>query len=301
MNLYELSNVVRREVPREWSDDVRDMDAVYSYFEGLVLPTLDSSRIGEYRRVFRLLLAWSAGGKKPTQAQAEVFFHAKVEFAQLRRIIAAASASSDQDSWNKQLCTLANDLAVPTRKAKHSSARDFQWEAYLAAIFELSGCTVHFQEPPDLIVSTDSFRLGCAAKRPRSVRKIEANCRDAANQIRRSGLPGIVALDLSFALGVGGCINTDDIEGAATYVEAATVQFLAQHGSVLARTCDAESVIAIITYLHMPVLVIPTLEVTSAFRWTILPRLKPTDSRFHWIWDLERRIDSGVFNAHAAR
>jgi hypothetical protein len=301
MNLYELSNVVRRERPREWSDDVRDMDAVYSYFEALALPTLASSRIGEYRRVFRALLAWSAGGEKLTPAKAEIFFHAKVEFAQLRRIIAAARSSSNQASWNRQLRTLAKDLAVPVRNAKHSSARDFQWEAYLAAVFELSGCVVCFQEPPDLIVSTDSFRLGCAAKRPRSVRNIEATCRDAVDQIGRSGLPGIVALDLSFALGVEGCINTDQIEGAATYLEAATIQFLAQYGSVLARVCEKENVVGIFTYVHMPVLVIPTLEVTSAYRWTIIPLLKPTDSRFAWIWELERRIDIGVFNFLAAR
>jgi hypothetical protein len=162
-------------------------------------------------------------------------------------------------------------------------------------VFELSGCTVQFEEPPDLLITTDTFKIGCAAKRLRTTRKTEANCRDAVDQIRRSGLPGIVALDISFALGAEGCINTNDRSGGRIFVKTRVLQYLEEYGGVLAKICDADDIIGVFIYLHMPMLVVPTLEVTSVFRLEILTFLRPSDPRLSWIKKLEHLVGMGHF------
>lgn len=175
----------------------------------------------------------------------------------------------------------------------------FQFESWIAAVLKIGGCAVRFAEPPDLIIDLSAadtmFSLGCAAKRPRSVNKVQANCRDAVRQIRRSGLPCVVALDLSFALGVDSCVMTTNRESGWISAKLRSDEFLSESLTMLSKACDDVNTIAILMYLQLPVVVTTTFEITSAYRWTILRLLRPDDDRMPLVQELELRLNEGMF------
>ncbi len=73
--------------------------------------------------------------------------------------------------------------------------RSTQFELYVAALCKRGGLAVKFREP-DCVITVGGVRLGLAAKRaggPGHVRRLFV---DAASQLRRAGLVGVVALSL---------------------------------------------------------------------------------------------------------
>ena len=80
-----------------------------------------------------------------------------------------------------------------------SSARDFQFEALVAALFRRADYDVRLAEP-DVVVMTELGPIGVAAKRPRSEGNLRRLFEDADDQIRRSGHDGLVAVDISYLL-----------------------------------------------------------------------------------------------------
>ncbi len=80
-----------------------------------------------------------------------------------------------------------------------SSARDFQFELFIGAIFKRGGYDVSFEDP-DVIVRGSFGDVGIAAKRPRSMDNLPRLFEDADDQIDRSGKLGLIALDISFLI-----------------------------------------------------------------------------------------------------
>ncbi len=74
-------------------------------------------------------------------------------------------------------------------------ARNTQFELYAAALFQGAGIPTLLREP-DGIITAGEVRLAVAAKRPGSSSHIRRLVRDAAKQVRKVGIPGIVALSL---------------------------------------------------------------------------------------------------------
>jgi hypothetical protein len=81
----------------------------------------------------------------------------------------------------------------------HSPGRDFQFELFIGAIFKRGGYDVWFDEP-DVIVRGDFGDVVIAAKRPRSADNLPALFEDADDQIDRSGMLGLIAVDISFLI-----------------------------------------------------------------------------------------------------
>lgn len=77
-----------------------------------------------------------------------------------------------------------------------TSPRDLQLELYTAGILELGGLSVSFEEP-DLRVRCQGQDYGIAVKRIGSMARLDERIRIAVSQIRRSGVPGFVALGIS--------------------------------------------------------------------------------------------------------
>ncbi len=78
-------------------------------------------------------------------------------------------------------------------------ARDTQAELQFAATAKRLGYLIRLAEP-DLIIYDGAGQFGVAAKRPRSLEAINGKIRIAAGQIARTGLDGMIFLDLSVAL-----------------------------------------------------------------------------------------------------
>ena len=73
--------------------------------------------------------------------------------------------------------------------------RDFQFELYLAALFDLSGFYVLIEEP-DFLFKYENVTYSVAVKRINSERKIHTRFSKAKEQIKKSGIKGFIAFSL---------------------------------------------------------------------------------------------------------
>ncbi len=89
---------------------------------------------------------------------------------------------------------LDGDLVV---EGPRGTARDTQFELFLAAMLRLGGVSVADGEP-DLLMGYGTSEVGVAAKRIRSLNidQVQKNARDAASQIERESVRGWIALNL---------------------------------------------------------------------------------------------------------
>lgn len=106
----------------------------------------------------------------------------------------------DTDKLAPRVAAAIKDSVFPRDVLGQSKGRDAQFELYIAAVCVASGLEpVEFGEP-DVTCHVGAVKYGIAAKRLKRVGKLENRLRKAADQIRRTGLPGIVALDTCVAL-----------------------------------------------------------------------------------------------------
>ena len=279
-----------------WDENLRMIHDIYTQFEALAIPTVSSSRIKAYRDVFTSLDEAKNHKRQFTQSLAEKVLHTFVEFAQLQTILKAARTSNQQEAWKNQLRKLVSGSGFPTRESKHSAARDYQFECLVAAVSELSGYTIRFDEP-DVLVERDNRLFGIAAKRITSHRKIESNCRKGVRQILKSGIPGIIALDISFALYPNQCINTNDLRGSLRFVEAAANTFVADYHKRLEAICRDQLVLGVLVNVQLPVLNFgheAGPQLASAIRWTIDPFCNHDDRLLRWILQFAHDCQLGL-------
>ena len=90
------------------------------------------------------------------------------------------------------------------------TARNTQFELYAAATLVMGDVPSHFDEP-DFRVDYLGTEIGVAAKRVRSVKQLGKRTKEAVDQIRRSGIPGIVALNVDVLMKAVGPDVTNDI------------------------------------------------------------------------------------------
>lgn len=93
------------------------------------------------------------------------------------------------------------DSPHPADSGADTPGRNTQFELFLAAIARRAGLTVRHPggAGADWIVSTSQKRWSLEAKRIKSVEKIERHVKKAASQIIRSGIGGVIAIDISLA------------------------------------------------------------------------------------------------------
>jgi hypothetical protein len=298
MNQIHISTIdVERFTENTFDDNLREMQDVYTQFEQLGIPTVPSSRINSYRRAFESLRCAVDDERRPDLSLAELMLHTTVELAQLKTIIKAAITSLDRTAWEAQLRRLISGANIPTVGSKHSPAHDFQFESFIAAVSELSGYKVSFSEP-DVVVGTDNCTFGIAVKRPHSLRRIQKNCRKAASQIRQSGLPGIIAIDVSFALYPNQCINTNDLTGSLVFVQAAVNNFVANYSDTFYDACRNDRVLGVLVCLQLPVLNFghaTAPQLATAVRWLLAPYCEHGDERLKWIVEFAADCELGLF------
>lgn len=85
--------------------------------------------------------------------------------------------------------------ATTTDADANPLARNTQFELYVGATLAMGGARVSIEEP-DLALDFLGRRVGIAAKRVRSLPQLGRRVDDAVDQIRRSGRPGFVAVNV---------------------------------------------------------------------------------------------------------
>lgn len=118
---------------------------------------------------------------------------------QVRLIVDEMDTHRDNPKFCEFVQKLMNDAALPQNSGDETPGRDTQFELYLAAVC-LRGnlLPVEYCEP-DVTCVVGGKTFGIAAKRLKSLERFEERLKEAADQIHRSGLPGIIAIDWTIA------------------------------------------------------------------------------------------------------
>ena len=93
-----------------------------------------------------------------------------------------------------------SDSVLSNEDRDQSTGRDAQFELFVAAICQNAGMHPVYREEPDITCHATGIKFGIAAKRIKNINRLEKHIRKAADQIQRTELPGIIALDTCIAL-----------------------------------------------------------------------------------------------------
>jgi len=113
------------------------------------------------------------------------------DFAELNAIVKSKKIRKEN---RREIQKIFSGMRKPS-KDNLTQARDFQFELYLAAIFDLSGFFVEIAEP-DFKFEYKGTIYSVAAKRISSESKIHARFSKAKKQILASNIPGFIAFSV---------------------------------------------------------------------------------------------------------
>jgi hypothetical protein len=104
-------------------------------------------------------------------------------------------------NFRRDVRHLRSDPVLPQDDLCHSQGRDYQFQLFLTAICQRGGMLPVRYEEPDVLCTVNGATFAIAAKRLKSDNPARFGDRvfEAIGQIRDRNVPGIVAVDLSFA------------------------------------------------------------------------------------------------------
>jgi len=288
------SVAVRRSPLRPWPETLQLVSELYEFFGAQGVRKLAATRIRAYRDAFETFKQAADSGARLPRAEAEDVIETMVEFEQLRIIMDAAKKSLRPSAWVSQLKKLAAGPTFATAETAAASPRDTQFECFLGAVAARGGYDITFDEP-DIVLHDGTFRFVVAAKRPRSVSSVEKNCRKAARQIAASGLPGVIALDLTHALHAGWCLTPETREDALSIAEESVETFLAAHEPLLKRYVNRRAA-AVLVSVHLPAIIgIPTQpQLMTAVAWRFM-NISNDLVEITWLAAFAKRCINGLF------
>jgi hypothetical protein len=113
-------------------------------------------------------------------------------------VIERLSTTIDPAALRKKLRLSVKDHVQPQDDRTESPGRDVQTELYVAAVASKGKLNPKFEEP-DLLCELAEQPLGVAVKRVKNKKRFEEHFRKAVSQIAKSGVRGIVIMDMSLA------------------------------------------------------------------------------------------------------
>ena len=150
-------------------------------------------------RMHRVLT--KGGGIIPQDdSEFETALEAERDFQVLAFVLEQAATQSADNGFRQLVKNAMRDSVLPQEDRAQSKGRDAQFELFVAAVCQSAGLHPVAREEPDVTCHVDAVKFGIAAKRIKNIRNLEAHVRKAANQIKKAGLPGVIALDTNVAL-----------------------------------------------------------------------------------------------------
>jgi hypothetical protein len=130
-----------------------------------------------------------------------VALEAEQDMTQLAFILSQPFAQPGNVRFKQRLDDCLKDDALPQNLGKkmQSTGRDAQFELLLAAFADNAGLRPVDLAEPDVTCVLDGATVVIAAKRLKRVARLRNEIKDAAHQIKRSGRPGIIAIDETLA------------------------------------------------------------------------------------------------------
>jgi len=98
-----------------------------------------------------------------------------------------------------QLQKCGSDSSLPQEDSEQSDGRNAQFHLLNTAICKKAGMSPRFAEP-DIVCDIQGKSFGIAVKRIKNLNKLEKRISEARDQVKRSGLPGIIAIEITLAV-----------------------------------------------------------------------------------------------------
>jgi hypothetical protein len=170
--------------------------------QSLELTMKPSSRFDRMKRCFI-----SADGSPRTVEPGDPDFETAIEALRDFTLLAFILEHQPSGVGRQQLQTVLKaalkdpvDPACALTAESRGNGRDTQAELFVAAMCERAALTPVELREPDVRCRHDGSFLGIAVKRPRSQENLPSVFADGAEQVRRSGFPGVLFVDVSLAL-----------------------------------------------------------------------------------------------------
>ena len=160
------------------------------------LQTVKTSRIGQYRKILEEFVGAVDKQKQQKSFSLPHFHQALFEISQISNIVEQLLKPPVSSDWLPQVQKLVSGHLFPQTELENSVARDIQVELLIAASCRQGGFEVEPKEP-DILVRDYAGDFGIAVKRPKSTKTLEKHIRKGSDQIEKSGIDGILALDLN--------------------------------------------------------------------------------------------------------
>jgi hypothetical protein len=145
---------------------------------------------------------------------------------------------------------LLHDSVLPQDNREQSPGRDAQFELYLAAICQNAGLLPVDYVEPDVTCVVAGKTFGIAAKRLKSLSSVRQHVKKAADQMGKSGVSGVIALDLAMALNPANAPITSPLQSQmhVTIGQAKSNQFFDEHAEDIYRWVAGKGVLAVAVF-----------------------------------------------------
>jgi hypothetical protein len=108
-------------------------------------------------------------------------------------------AAERSEAFRDRLRMVTDDSALPQNDRAKSPGRDAAFEIHVGAVCAAAKLLPVVWEEPDVTFWLSGVKYGLAAKRLKNARNLRRRIREAVDQINRSHLPGLIALDIGLA------------------------------------------------------------------------------------------------------
>jgi hypothetical protein len=270
--------------------ELRDRTAdLIQFLEANGVRVNPSSRLAQYLK--QLTAATKADGVTvPKGLDLPIWHRSLIEVDDLNLVARSLSLAPEVKGWREALSRALGGGAVRTDEVKHSLARDIQFELIIASMFRRANYTVELAEP-DVVLTSETPQIGIAAKRPRSMNKLDEMIKKADKQIAGSGLQGIVALDMSLIVSPNDDhITTDDYQTAFNHVKDIANNFVATKGHHITSLVDTAHTFGVIAHLGIPIFENVTPRLAYGRRWAVSNLCELEDPRAETLRTIADRL-----------
>lgn len=167
-----------------------EAEFVFASFRELGLEPVPGSRIHRMHRAFM---------KRDHIPDGDADFELALEAGRDLQMLAFAfqqfNPASCSPKFRTEMAKVIKDAVLPQDSVQHTPGRDTQFELFVAAICQSAGLDPIWPAEPDVTCNVGEQKIGIACKRVKGQASFLTRIRDAAKQVQRSGLPGVIALD----------------------------------------------------------------------------------------------------------
>jgi hypothetical protein len=168
-----------------------------------VLDTIEAAgvRVPPSSRLWRMHRLLHSGHTiiQPDHPEYEIALEAERDLQLLGFVFDQCASAPPTPGYIERLEKLVDDSVLPQDNRTKSPGRDAGFELYIGGVCTAAQLFPVSWEEPDVTCVWDGVKYGFAAKRIKSINSLEDRIGGAVDQIQRSGLPGIIVLDVGVA------------------------------------------------------------------------------------------------------